>query len=164
MASAHTVISLSAGGVVVSAITLWPLVWRECMARVREHTYLLLLKPAVAVKFLSMSKRQAGCHINNATFRPKFLPTKIPKFLLWGQPPRSPNLMKQSTAAWSLRLLRNNSERGEQELRKETAYVCRVQSRRNNWGRGLRPCCPCPWNRRGKEISSTWMRNAQSYR
>ena len=45
----HTVISLSAKVAQVSAITLRPLVWSGCAARVREQTYLFLLEPAEKV-------------------------------------------------------------------------------------------------------------------
>jgi hypothetical protein len=47
-----TIYLLSAGVELVSAITLWPLVWRGCEVRVREQTYLLLLEPAVCENFL----------------------------------------------------------------------------------------------------------------
>jgi hypothetical protein len=43
----HMVLLLSAGVVCVSTIALWPLVWRGCEVRVREQTYLLLLKQVV---------------------------------------------------------------------------------------------------------------------
>jgi hypothetical protein len=45
----HTVISLLGGVALVSAITLWPLVWCGCAARVREQTHLFLLEPAEKV-------------------------------------------------------------------------------------------------------------------
>jgi hypothetical protein len=61
--------TLSAGVVLVSAITLcplvWrkcPLVWRKCEAIAREQTYLFLIEPAVSLWKLSLNKTCGSPH------------------------------------------------------------------------------------------------------
>ncbi len=49
----HTVLFLSAGVVLGYIIALWPLVWRGCELRVREQTYLLLLRLGSVVRKFS---------------------------------------------------------------------------------------------------------------
>ncbi len=78
----RTVHLLSAGVVLVTSVTLWPLVWRLCEVRVREQTYLLkwCLVPARAgSEELVWTRRLINAiHL---PFLPKYLQLFLPKFL-----------------------------------------------------------------------------------